>query len=119
MLHVGLASILVCISTMQGPAEKQPGANAMRPGARTTYLIDKLMEFVDFPGFDDPKMDLQSALDYLTDRYDLSFDVDDKAFAKAFGKKNPKSVLSEPIASTPIPRMSVVSLETVLRKLLT
>ena len=70
-------------------------------------------------GFDDPRMTLQDALDYLTDRYDLSFDVDDKAFAEAIGKKKPRNVLVDQVCgSTPIPKMRAVSLETVLRKIL-
>ncbi|HMF11889.1 MAG TPA: VWA domain-containing protein, partial [Gemmataceae bacterium] len=42
---------------------------------RMLQLRDKLSESVNFDGFDDPKMTLQDALEYLTDRYDLSFDV--------------------------------------------
>jgi hypothetical protein len=119
MLHVSLAAMLLGALPLNGPAEKLPGQNAMRPGARTFYLADKLTETVNFDGFDDPKMTLQDALDYLTDRYDLSFDVDDKAFAEAIGKKNPRSVLTDQICgSTPIPKMRAVSLETVIRKIL-
>ena len=62
------------------------GAGALRPRARTNYLIDRLADTVNFDGFDDPKFTLQDALEYLADRYDLSFDVDEKAFAKAVEK---------------------------------
>jgi hypothetical protein len=84
--------------------------------ARMLQLRDKLSETVDFGGFDDPKMTLQDALEYLTDRYDLSFDVLEPAF-KAAGYTD-KSVLQEPIAAQPIPKMRGVSLATVLRKIL-
>ncbi|HMF14831.1 MAG TPA: VWA domain-containing protein, partial [Gemmataceae bacterium] len=66
---------------------------------RMLYLRDKLSETVNFDGFDDPKMTLQDALEYLTDRYDLSFDVLEPAF-KAAGYAD-KSVMSEPIATQP------------------
>jgi hypothetical protein len=83
---------------------------------RMLYLRDKLSETVNFDGFDDPKMTLQDALEYLTDRFDLSFDVLEPAF-RAAGYAD-KSVMSEPIATTAIPRMRGVSLATVLRKVL-
>jgi hypothetical protein len=83
---------------------------------RMLYLRDKLSEAVNFDGFDDPKTTLQDALDYLTERWDLTFDVLDQAF-KAAGYAD-KSVLSETIANPPIPRMRGVSLATVLRKIL-
>jgi hypothetical protein len=54
----------------------------------------------------------------LADRFDLSFDVDEKAFAKAFGKKNARFAAHEPIATTPIPPMRGVSLDRVLEKIL-
>jgi hypothetical protein len=83
---------------------------------RMLYLRDRLSETVDFGGFDDPKFSLQDALEYLTDRYDLSFDVLEPAF-KAAGYAD-KSVMSESIANPSIPRMRGVTLGTVLRKVL-
>jgi hypothetical protein len=83
---------------------------------RMLYLRDRLSDTVNFDGFDDPKFTLQDALEYLSDRYDLSFDVLEPAF-KAAGYAD-KSVMSEPIAQVPIPRMRGVSLATVLRKVL-
>jgi hypothetical protein len=118
MLHFGLASVLAFACTGDGPAEKLLVQNAMRPGTRTFYLADKLKETVNFDGFDDPKMTLQDALEYLMDRYDLSFDVDEKAFDKAIGGEKPPSVLSQFIAERPLPKMRAVRLETVLRKIL-
>jgi hypothetical protein len=118
MLHLGFASILLCLSAPAGPAEKQPAQAALRPAARTYYLAERLGDTVDFQGFDDPKMTLQDALEYLADRYDLSFDVDEKAFARAIGKDKPRSVLQDAIATSPMPRMRGVGLETVLRKIL-
>ena len=82
---------------------------------RMLQLRDRLSDTVNFDGFDDPRFTLQDALDYLADRYDLSFDVLEPAFKSAVGDR---SILAEPIAMTPIPKMRGVSLATVLRKIL-
>jgi tetratricopeptide (TPR) repeat protein len=83
---------------------------------RALELRNRLSETVDFDGFIDPKMTLQDALDILADRYDLSFHVLEFAFRTAgYGDK---SVLYEPIAAQPIPKMRGVSLATVLRRIL-
>jgi hypothetical protein len=79
-------------------------------------FIPRLANPVEFHGFDDPKFTFQDALEYLADRYSLSFDVDEAAFRSA-GYRN-TSVLSELVAKTPIPRMRGVSLAIVLRKIL-
>src|SRR5262245_17863012 len=118
MWRVGIASMLLGGLMWHGPADKQAAQGPVRPTTRTFYLADRLADTVDFPGFDDPKMTLQDALEYLTDRYDLSFDLDEKAFAKAIGKDKPRSILQDQIASPPMPRMRGVGLETILRKLL-
>jgi hypothetical protein len=103
------------LSTLRKTKYESQGFGADVP-KRMLYLRDRLSDVVDFPGFDDPKYTLQDALEYLTDRYDLSFDVFEAAF-KAAGYQD-KSVLSEPIATTPIPRLRGVSLATVIRKIL-
>jgi hypothetical protein len=118
MVHVHIATILLCFVTTGGPEEKVNAQNALKPRHRTHYLIDRLTDTVMFDGFDDPRFTLQDALDYLTDRYDLSFDVDEKAFAKALGKDKPRSILAEPVATTPIPKMRGLSLERVIEKVL-
>ena len=119
MVHLGLASILLCFMATGGPEEKVNAQNALKGRPRTIHLIEQLTATVIFEGFDDPRFTLQDALDYLADRYDLSFDVDEKAFAKAFGKKAPRSVLAEPVAAnSPIPKMRGIALERVLKKIL-
>jgi hypothetical protein len=109
MSHIAITMLLLALTGSEGPAQ----GPAMGP-----RLADKLRETVDFGGFDDPKMTLQDALEYLTDRYDLSFDVDEKAFTQETGKNPPRSVLQEPIAVMPIPKMRGVTLERVLTKIL-
>ena len=70
----------------------------------------------DFDGFDNPKMTLGNALEFLADRYGIRFDVQEPAFRAAGYDK--KSVLAEPIATVPIPPMKGVRAETVVRKIL-
>jgi hypothetical protein len=82
---------------------------------RMLYLRDRLSDTVNFEGFNDPRTTLQDALDYLSDRFDLSFDILEPAFKAAVGDR---SISNEPIATTPIPPMRGVSLATVLRKIL-
>src|SRR5207248_708493 len=62
---------------------------------RAAQFIDRLADTVNSDGFDNAKFTLQDALDYLTERYDLAFSVDDAAF-RAAGLKN--SVLGEFVA---------------------
>ncbi|HZT82485.1 MAG TPA: VWA domain-containing protein, partial [Gemmataceae bacterium] len=87
-----------------------------QPPESLTRLRKKLVEVVNFDGFDDPKLTLEGALEYLADRYDVTIEVLEPAF-KAAGYVD-KSVLSEPVATTPIPKMRGVTLATVLRKVL-
>ena len=75
---------------------------------------DKLLRPVKFPGIEDPKTTLQEALDNLTKDYGVSFDVNEAAFRE----EQINDVLSQPIAEKPIPKMTDVRLETVLRKVL-
>src|SRR5262249_44680224 len=110
MLHVGLASMLLCLMTTDGPA-----LQAVVQTARQDILADKLRDTVNFDGFDDPKLTLQDALEYLTDRFDLTFDVDERAFARA-GEK--RALASEIVKERPIPKMRGVSLDGVLDKIL-
>src|SRR5262249_13151667 len=59
-------------------------------------------------------MTLQEVLDFLADRYDLTFDVNEAAFRAEMVE----DVLGKPVAEKAIPKMYNVSLETVLRKIL-
>jgi hypothetical protein len=80
---------------------------------------DRLRETIDFEGFVDPKLTLEGALEYLTDRYEINFDVDECAFMDdKEDKENKQSILDEPIATRPIPKMFKVTLEHVLKKIL-
>src|SRR5262245_41142808 len=110
MVHASIASMLLCVVTADGPA-----LQAVVTSARQDYHAERLIETVNFDGFDDPKFTFQDTLEYLTDRYDLTFDVDEAAFARA----NLKEILSFKIAEEkPLTRARGVSLDTVVRKIL-
>ncbi len=76
----------------------------------------KLEGPVTFPGVDDPKTKLSDVLDDLGTTHDMVFNVNERAF-QAEGLKD---VLSTPLVSEgkPLPRLKNVSLNTVLRKIL-
>jgi hypothetical protein len=78
-------------------------------------LASKLSRQVNFAGFDDPKLTLSEALDSLAKQYDLSFDINDKAFAAEGAPDVFKAEIAQP---TPLPAMKNVRLATVLRKVL-
>jgi hypothetical protein len=76
----------------------------------------KLEVPVTFSGVDDPKTKLSDVLDDLGTTHDVVFNVNERAF-QAEGLKD---ILSTPLASEgkPLPRLKNVSLNTVLRKVL-
>jgi RNA polymerase sigma factor (sigma-70 family) len=98
----------------ESKAEPEPAK--AKNANRAKELIDRLAKPIDFNGFDDPKMTLQDAMEHLADKFELTFDFDEVAFREA-GYQD-KSVLQDPVATTPLPRMRGVKLETVLRKVL-
>jgi hypothetical protein len=85
-----------------------------RQDARGLELRDKLGKPVDYQGIDDPKVTLQEVLDQLAQVYDLSFDVNEKAFRDVeLGDVHKYEVACR----QPIPRMNT-SLGNVLQKIL-
>jgi hypothetical protein len=79
-------------------------------------LVARLAQRVDFKGFDDPRLTLEEALEFVSKEYKIPCDVRDSAFRQA-GYAD-KSVLQESIAPTPVPKMSGVTVEAVVRKIL-
>jgi hypothetical protein len=78
-------------------------------------LPAKFSRRVKFEGIDDPKTTLGDALDKLAKQFDLTFDVNEKAFKF----EQVMDVLKTEVANpNPIPPMKNVRLDTVLRKLL-
>jgi hypothetical protein len=75
----------------------------------------KLAQRVKFDGFQDTKTTLTEALDKLSKLYDVTFDINEKAFAfeqiMDVGR-------TEIVAVNPIPAMKSVRLSTILRKIL-
>lgn len=92
-------------------------ADAPAPGGpriTTPEIVTKLASKVKFDGFEDPQLTLEGALEYLADRYDLSFDINEAAF----DAEDLKAVLQTKIAETPLPKMATASLDRLLRKVL-
>ncbi|HZY83903.1 MAG TPA: hypothetical protein VFE78_03675 [Gemmataceae bacterium] len=81
---------------------------------RGDELADLLNKTVKFSGFDDPKTTLVEALDNLAKRYDLSFDVDEKAFK---AEAVPEVLRTEIAQPNPIPEMNA-TLGAALKKVL-
>jgi tetratricopeptide (TPR) repeat protein len=82
--------------------------------ARGVELQKLLSKPVQFEGIDDPKVTLSEALDNLAKRYNLSFDINEKAFKF----ENVMDVAKTPItAENPVPPMHT-TVSTVLRRIL-
>src|SRR5262249_34510203 len=92
------------------------GSTPAPAGKEEHALAAKLVQRVDFSGFDDPKTTFEQALDYFAERCGVAFDVQERVFQQA-GYQD-KNVLQERIAITPLPALRGVRFETVLRKLL-
>jgi tetratricopeptide (TPR) repeat protein len=86
------------------------GADLPEQGIR---LRQELSKEVNYEGLEDPKATLNDALEQLSTRYHLTFDINEKAFEM----DQLKDVARTPIAETPIPPMRT-TLSTVLRKIL-
>jgi tetratricopeptide (TPR) repeat protein len=80
---------------------------------RGIELRNELGKVVNYPGLEDPRATLTDALDQLSKRFNLTFDINDKAF----DVDQLKEVARTPIAETPIPEMHT-TLSTILRKIL-
>jgi RNA polymerase sigma factor (sigma-70 family) len=106
----------------RGKEEKKPDA---KEDSKTEHaapaVAETLNRKIDFRGFDDPKMTLGDVLEHLGDKYDVQFDVNEKAFAEdepAADSVPFTAVRRTPIAEAePLPAMKT-SLRTVLKKVL-
>jgi RNA polymerase sigma factor (sigma-70 family) len=100
------------------PAQPNPGNPAPNnvPPARRD-LGDILRTDIEYGGLEDARATLSDALDQLSKRYNLNFDINDKAFEKG-RPKDAEDVARATIADPkPIPPMRTI-LSTVLRKIL-
>src|SRR5437763_125144 len=92
--------------------EAAPAPKPAKPDASPAAGLAKR---ADFKGFDDPKTTLAEALDALAKLYDVTFDVNDKAFR--FDQV--MNVVETDIAfPSPIPALKNARLDVVLRKVL-
>jgi hypothetical protein len=90
-------------------------AVANKPAAKAQSLPAKLASRVNFEGYNDPRTTLQDALDNLSDKFDVRFEVEEIAFRATVGDR---SISAEPVATAPIAKMRDVSLDTLIRKVL-
>jgi hypothetical protein len=82
--------------------------------AKAESIAARLGKTIKFSGIDDPKATLREVLDLLTKRFDVPFDVNERAF-KAEMLDDPAGA---PIAERPIPPMDHARLDSVLRLIL-
>ncbi|HEV3237295.1 MAG TPA: sigma-70 family RNA polymerase sigma factor, partial [Gemmataceae bacterium] len=95
--------------------EKEPVGIKQDSGKRTAKMRDILATEIKFEGATDPKQTLGEFLEELSDRYNLTFDVNENAFKYA----QLTDVMSTPIADKPLLKMNDIRLSTLLRKVLT
>src|SRR5262249_27989183 len=82
---------------------------------RALELARAMQKPVMFEGFPaDPMLTLQEGLDFLADRYDVTFSANEEAFKTGRGDE----VLGVPVTKQAIPKMYTARLDTVLRKIL-
>jgi hypothetical protein len=87
------------------------GADLPERGIR---LRQTLSQEINYEGLEDPRATLSDALDQLSKRYNLTFDINEKAFEMDQLKDVARTPVADP---TPIPPMRT-TLSTVLRKIL-
>jgi hypothetical protein len=108
---------LLAFAWADGPGVKPPAQAAAKAGPvkGEEPTADWLVRRRDFPGFDDPKTTLIEALDALAKRYDVTFDVNERAFKYEQVNDVLKTEIAQP---SPVPEMKNARLDTVLRKIL-
>ena len=94
-----------------GDKEQEPGEAS---GRRDLELRDKIHEQIRFLGIDDPKVTFQEALDLLSTRYNLTFEVNELAFQRESVTDIWRTEIADP---RPIKRMQA-PIATVLQHIL-
>lgn len=104
----------VAAKTKEKENEPKLASNPDVPPGEDPRLRHGLMVTIDYTGIDDARATLSDALDQLSTRFNLTFDINEKAFEM----DNLKDVARTPVADpTPLPPMNA-TLATVLRKIL-
>jgi hypothetical protein len=96
-------------------AKPAPAAKPVKPN-RGRELHDALDKAIDYEGNADQKASLGEILDEFATQYNLTFDVNERAFA-AEGMAE-ADILRVPVALRPLPKMTGIRLSTVLKKIL-
>jgi RNA polymerase sigma factor (sigma-70 family) len=98
------------------PAQRKPPVavnNQNNPRKRQEELREQLNSIVNYPGLEDPRATLTDLLDQFEKRFNLTFDINEKAFeVDKF-----KEVARTSVAEVPIPQMHG-TLSNILRKVL-
>jgi RNA polymerase sigma factor (sigma-70 family) len=94
--------------------ENEPAGVKQDSGKRTAKMRDVLATEIKFEGISDPKQTLGEFLENLSERFNLTFDVNEMAFRE----EGLNDVLSTPIAEKPLPKVNGIRLSTLLRTVL-
>jgi hypothetical protein len=73
---LALGSLLAGVRSAAPPRHTHPAASSVHKMA----LVDRVYQEIDFPGLDDPKQTLIEVLDKMAKDYQLTFDVNERAF---------------------------------------
>src|SRR5262245_14036542 len=96
-----------------GPLTTASAADLAAEAKRAAEVRKKLEATISFNGFDDPDLKLDEALAFLSQRFDIPFEINEQAF---------KNEMIENVAEKPlgrsVPKMTNVPLEKALRRIL-
>jgi hypothetical protein len=110
-----LIAALAATALPAPPSAPAPPTVPVAIAKADSSAADVLYRHVNFSGIDDPKINLREALDILSDRYGVQFEVN----VQAFKFEMVEDVLLKEIASPhPVPPMKNARLDHVLRRLL-
>lgn len=102
---IGGVSIVVGLAVLSwaAPAQKPPAS-----------MVQKVNQRINFNGIDDHRFTLSDALEHLSKMYEVSFDLNDKAFEM----DQLQDVMRTPVAEKPLPAMKNVRLSRLLTTIL-
>ncbi len=102
---IGVVGIVVSLAVLSWAAP---------PSKEAPTLAQKMNQRVNFSGLEDARATLTDALDKISKVYNVSFEINDRAFEM----DQLKDVARTPVAETPIPEMKNARLSRVLRTIL-
>src|SRR5262249_39560230 len=105
------------VAKNEGLAAPAPAEAGTKPlsNQRMEEMKNTLSRLIKFEGINDPKATLGEFIESLSDRYDLTFEINEQAFA---ADECTIDAISTAIAEKPLQKMKNVSLNRLLRKVL-